>query len=44
MKVVYISRNKYIRLRIAKVGCTYRGDISINKYSYDDQQEKGTIR
>lgn len=44
MKVVYISRNKYIRLRIAKAGCTYRGDISINKYSYDDQQEKGTIR
>lgn len=35
MKVIYERKNKYIRLRIAEVGCTYRADISINKYAYD---------
>ena len=37
---IWINENKYIRLRIAKVGCTYRADISINKYAYDKNQER----
>ncbi len=40
MKEVYVNRNKYIRLRIAKVGCIYRADISINKYVYDKRKER----
>lgn len=40
MKEVYVNRNKYIRLRIAKVGCIYRADISINKYAYDKREER----
>lgn len=40
MKEVYVNRNKYIRLRIAKVGCIYRADISINKYAYDKRKER----
>lgn len=35
MTTIYERQNKYIRLRIVKVGCTYRADISINKYAYD---------
>jgi hypothetical protein len=40
MKELYVNKNKYIRLRIAKVGCTYRADISINKYAYDKNEER----
>ena len=40
MKEVYLKRNKYIRLRIVKAGYTYRSDISINKYTYDKNQER----
>lgn len=36
----WIARNKYIRLRIVKVGCCYRADISINKYAYDKRKER----
>lgn len=36
MKIIWETQNKYIRLRIARVGCTYRADISINKYKYFD--------
>ena len=37
MKTIYQDQNKYIRLRIAKVGCTYRADISFNKYYYNEK-------
>lgn len=37
MKTIYQEQNKYIRLRIAKVGCTYRADISFNKYYYNEK-------
>ncbi len=40
MKELYVNKNKYIRLRITKVGCTYRADISINKYAYDKNEER----
>ena len=40
MKELYVNKNKYIRLRIAKVGCTYRADMSINKYAYDKNEER----
>lgn len=40
MKTIWVKQNKYIRLRIAKVGFNYRADISINKYFYDESQEK----
>lgn len=40
MKELYANKNKYIRLRITKVGCTYRADISINKYAYDKNEER----
>lgn len=40
MKIIYERQNKYIRLRIAKVGCTYRADISINKYVYDENTHR----
>lgn len=35
MTEIWVRKNKYIRLRITKVGCTYRSDISFNKYYYD---------
>ena len=37
MKTIYQKQNKYIRLRIAKVGCTYRADISFCKYYYNEK-------
>ena len=37
MKIIWENKNKYIRLRIARVGCTYRADISINKYYYNEK-------
>ena len=37
MTEIWINKNKYIRLRIAKVGCTYRADISFNKYYYNEK-------
>ena len=37
METIYQEQNKYIRLRIAKVGCTYRADISFNKYYYNEK-------
>lgn len=37
MKIIWENQNKYIRLRIARVGCTYRADISINKYYYNEK-------
>ena len=40
MKELYVNKNKYIRLRITKVGCTYRADMSINKYAYDKNEER----
>lgn len=40
MKIIYEKQNKYIRLRISRVGFTYRADISINKYSYDKNQHR----
>lgn len=40
MKEIWVIRNKYIRLRIAKVGACYRADISVNKYSYDEKKER----
>lgn len=40
MKIIYEKKNKYIRLRIAKVGCNYRADISVNKYFYYEEREK----
>lgn len=36
----WITRNKYIRLRIVRVGRCYRADISINKYAYDKREER----
>ena len=35
MKIVWENQNKYIRLRIARVGFTYRADISVNKYAFN---------
>ena len=40
MKTIYQEQNKYIRLRIAKVGCTYRADISFNKYYYNEKNPR----
>lgn len=40
MKIIYEKQNKYIRLRIARVGFNYRADISINKYSCDENQHR----
>lgn len=40
MKTIWVNQNKYIRLRISEVGFDYRADISINKYFYDERQEK----
>lgn len=37
MTEILVRKNKYIRLRIAKVGCTYRADISFNKYYYNEK-------
>ena len=37
MTEIWVRKNKYIRLRIAKVGCTYRADISFNKYYYNEK-------
>lgn len=36
MKTIWENKNKYIRLRIARVGFTYRADISVNKYYYNE--------
>lgn len=36
MKIIWENQNKYIRLRIARVGFTYRADISVNKYYYNE--------
>ena len=35
MKIIWKNQNKYIRLRIARVGFTYRADISVNKYAFN---------
>ena len=35
MKIIWENQNKYIRLRIARVGFTYRADISVNKYAFN---------
>lgn len=40
MKIIWETQNKYIRLRIARVGCTYRADISINKYKYNGNSNR----
>lgn len=40
MKEIWVSKNKYIRLRIARVGCTYRADISVNKYYYNESTSR----
>ena len=40
MTEIWINKNKYIRLRIAKVGCTYRADISVNKYYYNENTHR----
>lgn len=36
MTEMWVIKNKYIRLRITEVGCTYRADISFNKYYYNE--------
>lgn len=40
MKIIWETQNKYIRLRIARVGCVYRADISINKYKYNGNSNR----
>lgn len=40
MKEVWLKKNKYIRLRITRVGYSFRADISINKYAYDEKEER----
>lgn len=35
MKEYYLSKNKYIRLRVVKYYAYFRADISVNKYSYN---------
>lgn len=40
MKKIWVNQNKYIRLRISKVGCNYRADISINKHCYDERAQR----
>lgn len=36
MKEYYLSKNKYIRLRVVKYYAYFRADISINKYAYNE--------
>ena len=36
MKIIWKNQNKYIRLRIARVGFVYRADMSVNKYYYNE--------
>lgn len=40
MKQIWVKQNKYIRLRISKVGFCYRADISINKHCYDERKQR----
>lgn len=40
MKQIWVKQNKYIRLRISKVGCYYRADISVNKHCYDGREQR----
>ena len=40
MTEIWVNRNKYIRLRIAKVGRIYRADISINKYYFNENDSR----
>lgn len=35
MKEYYLSKNKYIRLRIVKYYAYFRADISVNKYAFN---------
>lgn len=40
MKTIWKKQNKYIRLRVARVGFTYRADISVNKYYYNESTHR----
>ena len=35
MKEYYLSKNKYIRLRVVKYYAYFRADISVNKYYFN---------
>ena len=35
MKEYYLSKNKYIRLRVVKYYAYFRADISVNKYAFN---------
>lgn len=37
MKEYYLSKNKYIRLRVVKYYAYFRADISVNKYVYNEK-------
>ena len=36
MREYYLSKNKYIRLRVIKYYAYFRADISVNKYCFND--------
>lgn len=36
MKEYYLSKNKYIRLRVVKYYAYFRADMSVNKYYYNE--------
>ena len=37
MKEYYLSKNKYIRLRVVKYYAYFRADISVNKYAFNEK-------
>lgn len=39
-KVYYLKENKYIRLRINRPAMSFRASISINKYCWDERENK----
>ena len=36
-KEYYLSKNKYIRLRVVKYYAYFRADISVNKYAFNEK-------
>ena len=39
-KIYYLKQNKYIRLKIDRPAMSFRASISINKYCWDEKENK----
>lgn len=39
-KLYYLSENKYIRLKINRPGMSFRASISINKYFWNEKENR----